>query len=302
MGFDPVLEAGEAAVVEELPRAARREQAVAAVRLELLENGVRVWLFDRATGKTLARELTPSTKSEEANLALHVVELLRASLLELELPDAPRGDLPATPELLEVTRVPAAAPRAPQPVDASPALAPEASKSGARLELELGAALVKGSGDLELYPAVLAAARYFVSSELGVGAVGWIPLTDAGHAATVGSSENRITLFGVEVRWQPATGTWRPNASVGFSAAHLRTQGAARTDAYQGESDRALTPGALLRVGLGVRLSRRLQLTPQATAGVQWRYFAIDYADSAPARWGPWWGAVSLTMAADFWE
>lgn len=320
MGFDPVVEAREVSRVDEMPAIARGGQAAAVARLEVFERGVRVWVFDRATGKTLTRELSPPIQSGEASLALHVVELLRASLLELELPDAPRGDLPPTPQLLEASGVPAAEPSPPVPVNpavppveatappatappaTAPPAAPQASDPVPVIGVELGAALIKGSGDLEQYPAMLMAVQVFLSAEFRLGPVGWIPVSDANHVAASGSSENRITLFGVEALWQPSRGVWRPFVSLGFAAAYLETRGDANTAEFEGETNRAITPGALLRGGLGVRLSRHWRLSPQATLGVQPRYFSIDYAEGTSARWGPWWGAVSLTAQGDFEE
>ncbi|HWO12025.1 MAG TPA: hypothetical protein VNN80_21170, partial [Polyangiaceae bacterium] len=165
MGFEPVIEAREASSVDELPAIARSGQAAVAVRLEIVENGVRVWVFDRTTGKTLTRELSPATESGDASLALHVVELLRASLLELKLPDAPRGDQDATPALLQASGVPPTPaadplpPTAPAPVArAAPPPLSEAPPLVPIVALELGAAVVQASGDLEYYPALLAAA------------------------------------------------------------------------------------------------------------------------------------------------
>jgi len=307
MGFDPVLEAREASSVDELPAIARGGQAAVAARLEVIENGVRVWVFDRTTGKTLTRELSPATDSGDASLALHVVELLRASLLELNLPDAPRGDQEATPALLQASGVPPTPEARPAPpsapvASAAPPPLPEAPPQTPIVALELGAAVVQGSGDLEYYPALQAALQVFVSSDFRVGAVGWVPLSSADHVAAVGSSENHITLFGAEARWQPGNGTWQPFVCLGVGAAYLETRGTAAGAEFEGETNHALTPGAFLRTGLGVRLSRRLRLNPQLNLGVQPRYFSIDYADGTAAHWGPWWGVVSLTLEGDFVE
>jgi len=317
MGFDPVLEVREVSSVDELPAITRDGQAAATARLEVFETGVRVWVFDRATGKTLTRELSPDNHGGDASLALHVVELLRASLLELKLPDSPRGDLAPTPALLEATGVPptAEAPSPPpsasapapsaaptQPVEAAPTPLVPPGHPIPLLALELGAALVAGKGDLEQHLALLAAVQIFVSSDFRLGPVGWIPLSSADHVAETGSSKNRITLFGVEARWQPGSGLWRPFVCLGLGAAYLETQGAADSAEFEGEANSAITPGALLRAGFGLRLSRGLRLSPQANLGLQARYFSVDYAASASARWGPWWGSASLTLEADFVE
>jgi len=69
-----------------LTEAAKREQAFAAVRVVSDVGGVTVWVADRLTNKTLVRTLTARTGPIGGEVvALEVVELLRASLLELKV-------------------------------------------------------------------------------------------------------------------------------------------------------------------------------------------------------------------------
>lgn len=318
MGFEPVLESLESDSVDGLGALARSRHAAVAVRIETVESSVRVWVFERITGKTLTRELRASTDEGEANpalhhLAIHIVELLRASLLELELADAPRGDLPPSPELLEASQVlivPKAAPAS--GVEAAAAPVPNAApldaaaNNGASvvgaLGIELGAAWLKGAGDIESYPALQAALQVFLARDLRLGLVGLLPLGSADHVSATGRSQNRVTWLGLEGAWQGLDGAWRPFVGLGLGAAVLETRGTASTTEFEGETNRAVTAGALVRAGLGVQLTKHLQMKPQATIGVQSRYFAIDYGDRASARWGPWWGALSLALAGDFAE
>jgi len=72
---------------------AKAAEAAAAVRVRASENGVEVWIADRMTGKTLLREVVRGS-DDEAVVAVRVVELLRASLLEVDSSLPPRGDVP----------------------------------------------------------------------------------------------------------------------------------------------------------------------------------------------------------------
>lgn len=317
MGFEPVLESLDSVPVDSLGALARSTHAAVAVRIEMLESGVRVWVFDRATGKTLTREVRASaagTNPALHNLAIHVVELLRASLLELQLDGAPRGDLAPSPALLEASRIPVVrkpARAAGVEVVAAPtqSIGETPYESGSSdvdavggLSIEFGAAWVKGVGDIESYPALQTALHVFLAREWRLGLVGFVPLNSAQHASTSGQSRNRVTWFGLEGYWQRADGSLRPFVGLGLGAAILETHGTANTIEFEGERNRALAPGALLRSGLGVSLTQHLQVKPHVTLGVQSHYFAIDYGAQASARWGPWWGVLSLALAGEFVE
>jgi hypothetical protein len=61
--------------------------AFASVHVTRARTGVDVWIADRATGKTSVRHVAGKSPAE---VALQVVELLRASLAELSMPEAPK--------------------------------------------------------------------------------------------------------------------------------------------------------------------------------------------------------------------
>ncbi|WP_437958418.1 hypothetical protein WME76_01335 [Sorangium sp. So ce119] len=145
--LDPAADAPASRV--SLEASARDAGAIAAIRAVPSGRGVEVWIADRVTGKTVLREMAgdAGAPDRDAALALRVVELLRASLLEAALPAPPPGELPATPEIREKLRVPAPAALADAPPPPpSPALrvalAPGALLSpgglGAAASLDLG--------------------------------------------------------------------------------------------------------------------------------------------------------------------
>jgi hypothetical protein len=99
---------------EPLEDRARVAEAVGAIRITQRGSGsVEMTILDRATGKTVSRRLTIATASDPVSaelVALRTVELLRASLMELQAPHPARGDAPITAELRALA-VPAADPQ-----------------------------------------------------------------------------------------------------------------------------------------------------------------------------------------------
>lgn len=94
----------------ELAAEARRAGALAAIGVgPTREGNVEITVLDRVTGKTLRRELLGRSLTDPTTrelVALRASELLRASLMEIEAPHPPRGDLPPTPVAIRVARAP----------------------------------------------------------------------------------------------------------------------------------------------------------------------------------------------------
>jgi hypothetical protein len=101
--------AGEAERRIELEKIAADQDAVCALRIirspEGAGGGVDLWIADRVTGKTTFRHLSVEGESEgeaASVIALRVVELLRASLLELKIEGSAKGEVAPTPEVTEM--------------------------------------------------------------------------------------------------------------------------------------------------------------------------------------------------------
>jgi hypothetical protein len=91
---------------EHLPRdiikAARTTGAVAAFRIVVDGDRADVWIADRVTGKVVLREMLPrGAKIDGRVVALRAVELLRASLMELDVRKTPQGEPPPPVVLTE---------------------------------------------------------------------------------------------------------------------------------------------------------------------------------------------------------
>jgi hypothetical protein len=92
---------------EALEDAARAVGAIAALRIRPSRAGVEVWLTDRVTGKTLLRDVVlprAGAQHDDAIVAARAVELLRASLLELDEAHPPRGEVEPSDSLRDFVR------------------------------------------------------------------------------------------------------------------------------------------------------------------------------------------------------
>jgi len=306
MGFESRVLLQSDATADQLAGIAANAGAVASAQIRLMENSLELRIHDRTTNKTLQRTLERTGDISDAIMATHAVELLRASLLELSLPDTPRGDVEPTPALLEAAKVKQektepSSTRGPNDAGTGPPAA-RSSVGEARpgdtpsAAVNAGAALLGGAGDLRAVPALSLSAEFVPGANLGVGVLALIPLQTMSHSSAEGSSETRVTLVGAHATWNPRAAFLEPVLGGALVVSILETTGQPKSENLQAGSDRALTVGAALRAGLGMRLTRSLRLVPSVLSGVQHRYFSVDYAERSGARWGAWWWAATLSL------
>lgn len=235
-GFSVVAVSSNATGPDELERAARNTHSIAAIAVvQPLGNGMdaSVWITDRVTGKTLLRRVhvDPGTRDAAAIFAIRAVELLRASLLELNDEHRPRGEVPPTPELERWVRPPVE--KKPTPRD----------------ELRAGAAVVAGPGGL---PASMAPALAFswrptrhFSGEVGLWGPALGTLRRRQGSATVDQE-----LLAVQVRFEPwVEQRLRPFFQVGLGAYHLGARGSANSP-YENASGNAWSGAGVGGLGL----------------------------------------------------
>jgi hypothetical protein len=149
-GFDVHVvqtpESASAAALEGVARETGSFAAIAVVRVPGQPAAADVWVTDRVTGKTLLRRVraegTPDTSARI--LALRAVELLHASLIELNVPHPARGEATADPAVREFAA----------PASETDRLEPDAS-GFERFVVEAGAGLLAGPGGI---PAAIAPA------------------------------------------------------------------------------------------------------------------------------------------------
>ncbi|MFO0547819.1 MAG: hypothetical protein U0271_05500 [Polyangiaceae bacterium] len=282
--------------------------AVAGVRVSATRNAISLWLYDRATGKAVSRVLDQTATLAEGALAVRAVELLRASLLELALPEAPHGDTPPTPELIEKTGVPKDAPRVPVPPPDIPIAVRVAApplqlieRGTTRVALELGPGLVGSPGGLPPYPVLAASAGVLLPIGARIGFLGLFPLQAMEHEAAEGDSQTRVFLFCGDVRFDFAPRVRvHPVAGFGVDLAWLTTDGDGARPYYRGVHDESANVGTYVRGGLAFEVAPALSLRAEALVGAQLIPFSVAYAEREIATWGaPWfssWASIEARI------
>ncbi len=293
LGFDapaPEVAAGppDRARLEE---AARRGGAVAAVRVVASRTGAEVWIVDRLTSKTVLREVVvgdPGSPSADATLALRVVELLRASLMELEAPRPPPGEVAPSPRIRAIlgplsSRPP---PREGEPARRAPDAGPSPLVSG-----ELGPALLASPGGLSPSFGLRAAIHLRPEESLGATLLAFLP-GNAGHVSgPEGVTAAHIGLAGAGLRGAliSAGGSWRarfvPSASVGLAAMWLHLEGTPRPG-FAGSTDNLLTAGAWLGAGVSFAVTPWLRARADLLAGAAFLRPVVRFGDRQAAAWG----------------
>ncbi|AUX46466.1 hypothetical protein SOCE26_079720 [Sorangium cellulosum] len=284
--LDPAAEPVSRASLE---ASARQAGAIAAIRAIPSGRGVEVWIADRVTGKTVLREMASragdggAEELDDAALALRVVELLRASLLEASLPEPPPGELPATPEIREKLRVPAPSALADAPAPAHPQPAPAHAQE---LHVSLAPGVLLSPGGLGAAVSADLGLAWMPSEHVGVVAFAAIPLTSARHERPDLSVDLSALLVGGGVRFTPRARRWAPSADLGLAALSLRTAGlVAGADATTGESS-AVTVAPFTRLGLAFAVTPWLRLRADVLTGAIVQGVSVQIEGNEIATWG----------------
>jgi hypothetical protein len=257
----------------EVERAARDNGADAALSIvDTAESRTaEVWIADRLTGKTVVQHLEVSGGDARASaaLAVRIVELLRASLLELlfrRKEDAAPAPRPAP----EVTKwVQAGLPEQAPPV-----------------ALEAGAAVVHSFSGIGPNLAAVVRASHRFSVPVGARVSLLVPLTRAHVATSAGSGALSQTIALAEIVGALRSGgTVRPTAVAGAGVYRADLQGTGVAP-YIGKSD--ATWGAAANLGLGVelRLGRQVGLAAEAQAAFMFPYPIVHVAGVEVAHAG----------------
>jgi len=257
----------------EVEQAARENGADAALSIvDTAESRTaEVWIADRLTGKTVVQHLEVSGGDARASaaLAVRIVELLRASLLELLF--RRKEDAPSPrPAPAEVTRwVEGSLPERAPPV-----------------ALEAGAAVLHSfSGIGPNLAAVLRASHRF-DVPVGVRVSVLVPLTRAHVATSAGSGALSQTLaLGEIVGSLRSSGPVRPTAVVGAGVYRADLQGTG-TAPYVGRSDASWGAAGNLGLGVELRLGRQVGLAAEAQAAFMFPYPIVQIAGVEVARAG----------------
>ncbi len=277
---------GERARRLELMAVARRLKATAALRIVRLgtphRGVVQIWLVDRATGKTTLRDVAIGARSAStvALVALRVVELLRASLLELQVRAGARpGERPSP----RVTRVLHRAHfQLPKPLVR---LLRAESKSGP-WSIRLGVGALGEPAD------------NIVRATVHV-AVGWQPhphltlelstsFAAIGDDITYHDVESTFDLLSLDawIRWEPLTrGRWRPSLGAGAGTFLVWSRGHGSPE-LNPRSEFAAVADVAATAQLALVLTRTLWLRLAAVVGVALPHINIRYGDDVVATFG----------------
>jgi len=265
-----------------LEAAAQGVGAFAALRVVRSGSAIEVWIADRTTGKTVIREVVGADRvGTDADVALGAVELLRASLLELKLPERPAQ--------AEVEPAPAVLKAVPTPPPSPPSEPPRVASG--ETSVALGMAIDPGVGGFRLGygPQVLVARRLdkLIGLELS-GDVIFASIEDE-PLASASTTTSLVALAGT---LSPTIGRVQPRLGAGVGVANLRTQGVPATpqapagDRLQGSESGATLAVFHLRSGLAVELSPSLRWRVDATLLAGGSEVQIQFLDERVATWG----------------
>jgi hypothetical protein len=313
MGFNVVVvdTSSTAFPREELEKTARDNSAMAALLVRASRAGLEVWVVDRITGKTLLRDVvgTEGVPGRDTTVALRAVELLRASLMEIDAPHPLRGDMPAPPAIREIVGLPLPDPAAPASAPPSffapPSLPaprtrvppfPVASSSSSPLfGVDVAPAILGSPGGLAALPALELGVHVWLHRRISVDVGTFLPIGSVQLKAAEGQSQNRVTLFlaGGRVSLARPEATWVPTLGAGATLIWLRTDGVGAPN-FVGKSNDGFSGAPFLRPGLRLALGSRIDLHADLLAGVAVRRLVVDYAGRDAATWGTPFFAGSL--------
>jgi len=278
LGFRVVTQTQEPRA-EELASEARRASAFAAIGVgPTSEGNVEITVLDRVTGKTVRRELLGKSLGDPTTrelVALRASELLRASLMEIEAPHPPRGDVPVTPRVERVARAPETIRR------------PE---HRLRLATESGVLIAPG---IAVAPLLLASLGTKVNERLEFGLnVGsqLTPTTRTFEAGRVEATARWLSL-GPELLLLPRGEGRRVALGVDaqFRLLWLGASGFATDGGHRGQSEKAWSGAVSGGIRSRIRVVKQLWWTLRPSVGFALRELSIRADGRQVKLWGrPW--------------
>ncbi len=268
-----VVETVDKGADEVIPRdlklAAHDRKAVAAVRVLVSSGVVEVWIADRVTGKVVLREVMAEdaeSKISESTVVLRVVELLRASLMEVDAPHPARGELAPPPKLYDVVGFP---------------------DEAGRLRLELGPSVIVSAGGVGPSLAAQFEVGYRLLSQLTVRGFGAMSMLAGRIKAVEGSASvnTRLVGLGIELHTRVSESRWQAFARLGVGLLSLDSRG--QTSApYVGYERNDTGLAFLLGVGTRFRLTRNLAVSAALEGARALHPVAMQFNDKTVARFG----------------
>ena len=265
-------------VPRDLNLVARRHQAVAAVRVLLAAGVVEVWIADRVTGKVVLRDVIEHSgaKVDETLVALRAVELLRGSLMELDAPHEPRGDVPPSPALRALAR---------------------SMDDGERYALGVAGAGMWSEGGSTAVPALSLAVTWRAWRWFACRAWGVTALVPATLSAAEGSAA--FTLRWAEIDalavTPPSMGPWRGSVGIGIGLQAVAMEGRP-IEPYWGESKTLWSLAPTLSASVAYVVAAPVRVVLGAWATSMLRFSRVQFAGRDVGRYGALVAGGSLGM------
>jgi hypothetical protein len=258
MGFQAITVPNPATgALSSLAGLTRDHRAVAVIRLVWAEEALQVLLFDARTGQSFVGRVG-GTEEPIGPVALRVVEMLRAKLLELAMPDTvAAGASPPSP----ATRVaPASKPaEAAAPPSGGVAAAPQNPWGAAAT----GFGALASRGGLSPEAAIAVSVEALLGHEIRAGIVAFVPVSSMKHEAAEGSSSSRAFVFGADVQRRAGRRTWHVTLGGGPSLSVLALSGRGSGPLYRDAGTTLVAAGGYLRAGVSHDLSRTFAVRAQ---------------------------------------
>jgi hypothetical protein len=235
---------------EQLPgdliSSARNAGAVAAFRIIVDGDRADVWIADRVTGKVVLREMLPRGAQIDGRVvALRAVELLRASLLELDAPKAPQGGMARAPTLTEAAGLQASG------------LLPELE----RFSLSAGSAVLWSPGGCGPGVGIAAAVAWrptWLGARLTGGSV-LAPATITAPEAGTGEVTTRWLALDAVVQPRRTRIAWRPRGGIGMAVLATSLRGVANASRAS-HHDTVYTLSPIVSLDLGWAVHPRVRI------------------------------------------
>lgn len=260
--------------------------AQAAVRVTAPGGRIEVWLVDPASGAVRLREvlyIEHDAASGDPIAAVQVVELLRASLVELPMPRTQSHKTATAP-----ANSPPTAPTAEPPVAHQWSDAPREPEATQAFRLAVGGGVNASLGVRAPSPGISLTAFWQPIRRVSVGLSSLIPVTSIPLAEDEGEAEITTWSLAAAARVEPWLTLNRvsPFLQAGLSAAVFHVEGIRAADSYALRSDQLVVLGPELQLGLRWSFSKRLSLLPSAGAAVYFPKPVVRFASRPVATLG----------------
>jgi hypothetical protein len=233
--------------------------SVATVRLVRAPGrGAELRVFDRLTGKALVRRVDADPERAPRLVAMRGVELLRASLLELESPPPAKDDVPpATPALAKPPPPVVARFVAPAPASAEKPVAPPSSPRWIdHVAFDAGMAVLASTDRLGPAAAPKLGAWIALPASLAARLQLVGPAFQSGIANADGTAVVRQELGTIDLAFTPLVAKILvPIVAIGAGPYHLHVQGTPSLPGLQGASSDVWAAVLAAGLGLGVRIA-----------------------------------------------